>query len=159
MKRISFLIAICLAGAMSAQTPNEYDRWASDNIGYYSTAPRSEIVVLPFFQQQALYNLFSPEKKVAVWEYKAEDIRNSENLTAAEKKTLLKFLRKYAKTRYLDIKSDRKYHIRFRKAGDELESVLRQRYNWDERKIFRYLECWLTDAEYEAYCAKYDVKG
>ena len=99
MKRISFLIAICLAGSMSAQTPNEYDRWASDNIGYYSTAPRSEIVVLPFFQQQALYNLFSPEKKVAVWEYKAEDIRNSENRTAAEKKALLKFLRKYAKTR------------------------------------------------------------
>ena len=78
MKRISFLIAICLAGAMSAQTPNEYDRWASDNIGYYSTAPRSEIVVLPFFQQQALYNLFSPEKKVAVWEYKPDCCREED---------------------------------------------------------------------------------
>lgn len=158
MKRISFLIAICLAGAMSAQTPNEYDRWASDNIGYYSTAPRSEIVVLPFFQQQALYNLFSPEKKVEVWEYKANDIRNSGNLTGAEKKTLLKFFRKYVKVQYLEVNADKKDRDRFQKAGDELESTLKRRYNWDDRKIFRYLECWLTEAEIEAYCAEYNIE-
>lgn len=155
---ICLLLTSCFSVALFAQTPNEFDRWAGDNIGYYSAAPRSEIVVLPLFQQQALYNLFSPEKRVEMWEYKTDDIRNSETLTGAEKKILLKFLKKYVKVQYLDVNADKKNRDRFQKAGDALELTLKQRHNWDDRKIFLYLECWMTEAEIEAYCAEYNIE-
>ena len=154
MKIINFfslaIVLFAASFAASAQSQCDLDSWAQENAGYYSDQPRAEFVKLTYAKQQALYNLYSPEQKAALWQYKMKDIMKSPLLSKSEKKEL-KRLYKFAQPQYFDPDNTA--------AKKELDTVVNafketmgQQHGWTEKEFFTYCECLLTENEIREYC-------
>ena len=117
---------------------------------YYSTAPRSEFVALPYDKQQALYNEFSGETIVALWQYKAGTVASDGSLSDAEKAELKKFYA-YVQPRHFDTPEGKE---EFNAFASEWAAGMTKDYGWDEEKLFLWTYTWLTKDEIEALKAK-----
>lgn len=153
---ITLICVVVVPNISLAQNPWNLDEWAKENIEYYLDAPRSEFVGLEFDQQRALYELFSPQQKADVWKYKWRDIRKSDLLSTAEKKELKK-LYSLVSPRVFD-ENDTESYAKFQVESDRLKSTLVKDFGWDDKKLFAYLMCGMTEAEIRMYCQKYNLQ-
>lgn len=150
----AFSLFIIVAN-VSAQNPvgqcsPELTDWAKANVEYYSTAPRSEFVALPYEKQQALYDEFSGETIVALWQYKAGTVASDGSLSDAEKAELKK-LYAYVQPRHFDTSEGKE---EFNAFASEWAAGMTKDYGWDEEKLFLWTYTWLTKDEIEALKAK-----
>ncbi len=120
------------------------NKWALDNIAYYETASRDELLLLTIPEQRAIIVGLSGEKRMELWRNKLEIIKSKQLLKPEE----------------LAIYSDIIYFIKpehFNNPDKSLElteyaenriHILQEEYNWEDRKVFFYFYTWLTEDEY-----------
>lgn len=153
---VTLICVLVVPNISLAQNPWNLDEWTKENIEYYLDAPRSEFVGLKFDQQRALYELFSPQQKADVWKYKWRDIRKSDLLSTAEKKELKKLYRLVSPRVFNE--NDTKSYAKFQAESDRLKATLVKDFGWDDKKLFAYLMCGMTEAELRMYCRKYNLQ-
>lgn len=141
-----FLFAGFSLYAQDADSCGDLRKWADDNAEYYSKASRSEFVKLPYEKQLALYNEFSGEKIVSLWQYKAKAIENDASLSDAEKSELKKLF-DFVRPCHFDTGDGK---AEFNAFASGWADRMRKEYGWDEEKLFIYASSWLTSDEIKA---------
>lgn len=117
----------------------ETDKWAKENIEYYQSASRDELVELSLSKLRALYRGFSKEKIDSLWSWKYSYECKHYALSAEESsfyKTLIDY-QYVGKTEY-------------QAFSDWWLKTANEKYHWPQEMVFVLGYTWLTEDEYIA---------
>lgn len=120
------------------------DEWAKENLGYYSTASRNEIVLLPLSRQQAIYRGLSAERKFELWQIKKDLVYKSGVLSDEEYEDYVKLFNFMQPVHYEDEKG-----VKLLNAYAEkwMETMVTKHF-WGDDQLFEFSHIWMTKEEF-----------
>ena len=122
----------------------EINNWAQENIQYYVSSTRSEIVSLPLSRQRAIYRGLPGEVKVQLWKEKYEYVKKN-NLLSEEELSLFSYLINSLNKEIFEDEEKRKM---FNSFAEQWENIMREQFGWGDDKVFSIACCWMTEDEF-----------
>lgn len=118
------------------------DKWAKENVTYYSTSSRNEFVALPMEKQRAIYGELSNSKKCELWYEKFNILRESGDVSSLEYEDLESLVKAMAAF------SNGKDYSRFNEFADAWLQSMLEKYSWSRDRVFYLVFTWLTESEF-----------
>lgn len=147
MKRLLllFFTVTCLVSCVKTLScDSAVDKWAKQNIEYYSTASRDEIVSLPLSRQQAIYRGLSAERKVELWQIKKELVYKSGSLSDAEYEDYVKLFNFMQPAHYESVNGIKILNAYAEKWMD----IMVTKHFWGDEQLFEFSHIWMTKEEF-----------
>lgn len=110
---------------------------------------REEILTKTIPEQVEMFQALTPELRCDLWRVKMANTLASKNLTKEEKAVIKPLAALLTPKAYFD--EDTSEGLALRKAAEEAAGRLTKEYAWDELKLFKYLETFMTEQEYDEY--------
>lgn len=111
--------------------------------GQNRTDIREELVSLTPCELQEKLNLLSARELCELWRYKMDNTLKSKNLSDGEKEIIRPLESLLTKENYEDHNDDATTII------DQVTEVLKEKFGWNEEKLYKYLGTVLTEEEVE----------
>ena len=105
---------------------------------------RSDLVLLPYQEQQQIISTLDPAVKLRLWKDKLSDTMASDRISQDEKSLLKELFDNLGEDAFVE---GTEAYTSFQSASDKLVEVLTQRYGWTEEKLFLYLMTIMAEKE------------
>ena len=113
---------------------------------------RNDLLAMDFATLDEFVKSASPKAKAEFWTIKLQDVMSNGDLSEEEKQIVKEFYSKLTPEAYTLGTQEQQDIQAF---SEEIESILTDRFGWDEKKLYHYFGIILTEAEILEYNKKH----